>query len=123
MIRKNLFSILISLVIFWLSMASFDNIDQVKMVNIPYLDKIVHFGMYFTLMSSIIYENRKILVSGRKLFFASLFPFCYGIFIELLQSLTVSRSASFFDAVADTAGIIVSVTLWYSLKPFFAGPK
>lgn len=123
MIRKNLFSIMISIAIFWLSMASFDNIDQVKMVNIPYMDKIVHFGMYFALMTSVLYENRKNLVSGKKIFMAALFPLSYGVLIELLQSLTESRSASFFDAVADFAGIIVSVSLWHGIKPFFTRTK
>lgn len=118
MIRKNLLSILIMLAIFWLSMASFDSLDQVQMVNIPYMDKIVHFGMYFTLMTSVLYENRKSLLTGRKIFIAALFPFLYGILIELLQSLTVSRSANFFDAIANTAGIILSILLWTSLKPY-----
>lgn len=123
MIRKNLFSILIALAIFWLSMASFDKIDQVDIVDIPFMDKNVHFGMYFTLMTSILYENRKNIVTWKKIFFAALLPFTYGILIELLQSLTVSRSASFFDAIADTAGIILSVILWKSIKPFPAGIK
>lgn len=123
MIRKNLFSILIALAIFWLSMASFDNLDEVKMVNIPHMDKLVHLGMYFTLMTSILYENRRNLVTWRKIFIAALFPFIYGILIELLQSLTVSRSASLFDAVADLSGIVLSVTLWNSIRPFFAGTK
>lgn len=118
MIRKNLLSILIALAILWLSMANFDSLDQVQMVNIPYLDKIVHFGMYFTLMTSILYENRKSLLTGRKIFIAALFPFMYGILIELLQSFTVSRSANLFDAIADTAGIILSILLWTSLKPY-----
>lgn len=123
MIRKNLFSIMIALAIFWLSMASFDNLDQVKMVKIPFMDKIVHFGMYFTLMISILYENRKSLVTGRKILIAALFPFIYGILIELLQSLTISRSASLFDAIADTAGIALAIILWNSMKPFFAKTK
>ena len=117
MIRKNILTILVSVAIFWLSMTNSNTFENVKLVEIPNSDKMVHVGMYFVLMSSILYENRKKVNNYRSVLTAALFPLSYGILIEILQSLTVSRSASFYDALADAAGIIISVVLWKLIKP------
>ena len=119
MIKKNIFSILLALLIMYLSLISSEKFERVPFLNIPFLDKIVHFGMYFLLMSAIIFVNRKTLESTRRLFIISLIPLLYGIMIEVLQSmLTVNRSGSFYDVVFNTSGIYVSILIWLSIKPF-----
>lgn len=117
MIRKNIFTILVSIAIFWLSMTNSDTFESVRLVDIPNSDKMVHVGMYFVLMSAVLYENRKRVINFRDILTAALFPLSYGILIEILQSLTVSRSASFYDALADAAGIIISIVLWKLIRP------
>jgi VanZ family protein len=118
MIKKNLFSVLTALVIMYLSMANSNTFDKVALIKIPHFDKFVHFGMYFSLMSVMIIENRKTIKSNNKLFIISLIPFFYGIAIEIMQSaLTVTRTGSVYDALADTLGIIVSILLWLLIKP------
>jgi VanZ family protein len=118
MIKKNFFSILVALVIMYLSLTSSHTFDKVSFINIPFLDKIVHFGMYFGLMSVIILENRKTIKSNRQLFIVSLIPLFYGILMEILQAtLTTTRTGSFFDAFFDLAGILVSIALWLWIKP------
>ena len=118
MAKKYLFSILVALIILYLSMASSKTFDKVPYFNIPYFDKFVHFGMYFGLMSVIILENRKTIKSTGYLFLSGLIPLFYGIIIEFLQSaLTITRSGSFYDALADAAGIFVSILLWLWIKP------
>lgn len=112
MIRKNLFTILVSAGIFYLSMASSDTFEPVQLFTIPYFDKIVHFGMYFTLMFTILIEHRKNIPGNKQILVAALFPLMYGILIEVLQSFTASRSASFFDALADLGGIVVAIIIW-----------
>ena len=59
MIKKNIFSILVALIIMYLSLTNSHTFDKVPLIKIPNFDKIVHFGMYFRLMSVIILENRK----------------------------------------------------------------
>ena len=99
-------------------MANSHAFDKVPIINIPNIDKIVHFGMYFGLMSVIILENRKAIKSINSLLLVSLIPLFYGILIEIMQSLfTVTRTGNFFDALADLAGILVSALLWLLLKP------
>lgn len=118
MIKKNLFSILTALIILYLSMASSHTFDKVPLIKIPYFDKVVHFGMYFSLMSVIILENRKTIKTTKNLFIFGLIPFFYGIVIEILQSsFTVTRSGNVSDALADTLGIIVSIMLWLLIRP------
>jgi VanZ family protein len=116
MIRKNILSLLTALIIFYLSMANSHTFDKVP-INIPNFDKFVHFGMYFGFMSVLIFENRKAIISTRKLFLISLIPFFYGIIIEFMQSaFTTTRTGSVYDALADAAGILVSGLLWLWIK-------
>ena len=113
MVKKNIFSILTALIIMYLSMANSHTFDKVP-INIPNFDKFVHFGMYFGLMSVIIFENRKALRVHGNLLFLGLIPLFYGIIIEIMQSsLTTTRTGSIFDALADLAGILVSLLLWF----------
>ena len=118
MIRKNKFSILSALIIMYLSLTSSHTFDKVPLINIPNIDKIVHFVMYFGLMSVIILENRTNLKNNLRLFLTGLIPLLYGILMEILQAtVTVTRTASFYDALANSSGILVSILLWIWIKP------
>jgi VanZ family protein len=118
MLRKNLFSILLASIIMYLSLANSHTFDKVSFSNIPNFDKFVHFLMYFSLMSVIIFENRRTLNSLELLFLVSLIPFLYGILMEILQlTLTLSRTGSILDVIANSAGILVSLLLWIWIKP------
>jgi VanZ family protein len=117
MIKKNIFSIITALIILYLSMANSHTFDNVH-INVPYFDKLVHFGMYFGLMSVMILENLKTIKATRILFMLGLIPLSYGIMIEIMQStLTSTRSGSVFDALADAAGIILSILFWLWIRP------
>lgn len=112
MLKKNLFSILISAGILYLSLANASNFNEPAFINIPNFDKIVHFGMYFTLSISIFIENRKSIDSLKKILLVCLIPFGYGILMEILQMFTATRSASIADGIADLAGIIFALSVW-----------
>jgi VanZ family protein len=118
MLKKNILSILVTLIITYLSLTSSHTFDKVPFINIPYLDKIVHFCMYFGLMSVILFENRKTIKSTRQIFLIALIPLFYGILMEILQeTLTTTRSGSVFDAIFNLAGILVSILIWLWIKP------
>jgi len=119
MVKKNKFSILIALIIMYLSLADSHTFDKVSFINIPNFDKIVHFVMYFVLMFVITFENRKTIKGPVNLIFIGLIPFFYGILLEILQSfLTVNRTGSIYDALSDIAGIMVSILFWLWFKAF-----
>ena len=118
MLKKNRFSILVALIILYLSLTNSHTFDEVPEFNIPGFDKIVHFCMYFGLMLMITLENRKSVKCGKHLFLIGLIPLTYGILLEILQAtLTSTRSGSFFDALADYAGILVVVVIFIWIKP------
>jgi VanZ family protein len=118
MIKKNIFSILIALIIMYLSLANAHTFDKAPFIDIPNIDKAVHFCMYFGLMLVILLENKNSIKSIGHLFLLGLIPLSFGILMEILQAtLTVTRSGSFFDALANSAGIFVSILLWLWIKP------
>jgi VanZ family protein len=118
MIKKYKFSILVSLVILYLSLANSHTFDKVPAFNIPYFDKIVHFAMYFGLMLMIIIESRNNIRDVKHLLTISLIPLCFGILIEFMQNtLTSTRSGNFYDAVADLTGILVCAMIFSFIKP------
>lgn len=118
MVKKNIFSILVALLIMYLSLTSSGTFEKVSFFNISFIDKIVHFGMYFVLMSVIIFENRKTFKSIGQIFLIALIPLFYGILMEILQAtFTLSRYLSIYDVIFNSAGILVSLLLWLWIKP------
>jgi VanZ family protein len=119
MIRKNLFSILVALILLFLSLTNAETFKKVQLGSFPNFDKVVHFGMYFVLMSVIIIEHRKSLSNPLNLFLLGLIPLSYGILMEILQlTLTSTRTGDFYDALADAAGVLASALLWLIIKSF-----
>jgi VanZ family protein len=119
-IKKNIFSIIVALIIMYLSLTNANTFDKVPEFDIPYIDKIVHFLMYFGLTSVMILEHHKTVKNFSSLLLLGLFPFLYGILMELLQSnITSDRSGDIFDAVSNTSGIFVSILIWLAVRPLF----
>lgn len=117
MIRKNLFSILVALLLLILSLTNAETFKKVQLGGFPNVDKLIHFGMYFVLMSVIIIEHRKNLSNPLNLFLLALIPLFYGILMEILQlTLTSTRSGDIYDALADAAGVLASALLWLFIK-------
>lgn len=114
MIRKNLFSLTVTLIIIYLSLSPADDFDNVK-INIPHFDKIIHFMMYLSLMVVIIFEHRRDARNYKNILLMAIFPICLGITLEILQILLQNgRSGSIYDELANLAGILVAIMLWYS---------
>ncbi len=72
MIKNNIFSILISLVILYLSLANAKTFEEIGFFDVPYLDKFVHFGLYFLFMSVIILEHRNSFSNTRQIIIVAL---------------------------------------------------
>lgn len=115
MVKKNIFSISVALIIAYLSLAPGDSFKEVTLSN---ADKIVHFLMYLTLMSVIIFENRKMIKDTKQIVYIALVPFSYGVLMEILQFvITSDRGASFFDILSNLSGVIFSALMWLYVKP------
>lgn len=82
--------------------------SQVPSVSIEGLDKLVHFFMFFTLISCYYFEfiaYHEHLPSFLKVF---LLGGCFGLFTELIQGFfTASRAFDWMDLVADSIGVVL----------------
>lgn len=120
MINNNKFSIIISIVILYLSLANAKTFEHAGLFDIPYLDKMVHFGLYFSFMSVIIIEHRNFFDNTRKLLLIALIPFFFGSLVELMQAgFTSTRKADFLDIMFNSAGIAVAVFIWLFIRPYY----
>jgi VanZ family protein len=120
MIKKNKFSILISLVILYLSLASAKTFESAGLFDIPYLDKFVHFGLYFLFMAVIILEHRTLFTNTRQIIVVALIPVLFGGLMELAQAgFTDTRKADILDIMFNTAGTASAVCIWLFYEPYF----
>jgi VanZ family protein len=117
MVKKNIFSILLALVIIFLSFARAETFSGVNVLGIRHIDKFVHASMYFALMAVLLYENRSALKKTINFFLLAFIPFGLGGLIELLQSwLTVTREGDIIDEVFNLLGIIIAGIAWWILQ-------
>ena len=101
----------------YLSLTNGEKFEKASFLHIPFLDKIVHFAMYFIMMSVIIFEHRKTIRKTRDLFLIALIPFSYGVLMEILQStLTMSRTGSYIDVIFNSAGFCIFILLTLFIK-------
>lgn len=75
-------------------------------LDIPNIDKLVHFGMYFLLA---FFFGRALtgatrIPIGRCVIYSLLFSLLYGAFDEYYQSFIPSRDPNFLDWIADSLG-------------------
>jgi len=119
MIKRNKFSILISLVILYLSLANTETFESAGLFDIPYLDKFAHFGLYFFFMAVIILEHRNFFINTRQLILIALIPVFFGGLMELFQSVTPDRKADILDIMFNSAGTATAVCIWLFYKPYY----
>ena len=107
------------LIIIWLSIIlilsslSGNTLNKIPIVKIPYLDKIVHFSMYFILQFLFMNDyffSKKYNNFKRYLFLSFLFTLSYGSLMEILQQYVfIKRSGDFFDFLANASGAITAI--------------
>lgn len=87
-------------------------------LNIPHLDKAVHFGLFFIMALLLCNElEYQTTFNLKKIFLVSVFiVFLYGGLIEILQHYCFNRSGDLFDLLADVAGGAVGCLLYPSAK-------
>jgi len=90
-------------------------------LNIPHVDKVVHFGMFFILAllvcNELEYQTR---LSLRKIYITAVcIAFVYGGIIELLQQYCFNRSGDVADLLADVVGAIAGCLVYPLLKRWY----
>jgi VanZ family protein len=100
-----------AILIFIGSALSGDTLNGVKLINIPGIDKLVHFTWYFFLFLFIAAGTYKWQGKLSVLFAVIILILCiiYGGMLELLQgSVFIKRSEDIFDFIANSAGAIIA---------------
>jgi VanZ family protein len=119
MIWRHKFTLIVTIIILYLSLAGSQTFGQTGFINVPYIDKIGHFGLYFILMAVIILEHQASFKNTRQLLLVALIPICFGTLMEILQMvLTNDRKGEILDAIFNSAGITSAVYIWLILKPY-----
>ncbi|MDL5513882.1 VanZ family protein [Arenibacter sp. M-2] len=123
--KKYFFTILfISWVVFItsLSLFSFED-DSLPSINIPHLDKLVHFSFYFvfTVLGCLSFReiDRKNTPPKKVILKIIFYAVVYGIIIEMLQGVaTVDREPDLLDVLANSLGALFGS---FAVKFIFSG--
>jgi len=103
------------IIVFLLSTMQISNVPKSPLFALPHFDKIVHFTMYFiavTLWQTDYYKTKTELPTNI-VFRILLSTIAYGLLMELIQKYLIqNRSGNFFDALANTAGVLFAFILF-----------
>jgi len=120
-IKKYWLSIIWSIIIIIFCSLPSSNLPRNRMINIPHLDKILHFGIYFILSLLILYETKIKTGKNKKIFILTgLFSFVLGLLIEIEQQYLISsRTGDLYDLLADILGSITGIFFFVFLTRLF----
>ena len=86
--------------------------DSVPSVGIPGIDKIIHFGMFFTLTATFSLEYLWKYKCLPDFIYACLSIIGFAFTTEVMQFFAINRSFDLKDLLADTVGFLVASLLW-----------
>lgn len=127
-IKQYYRSIIIGLLILWLSLSGSKTMVPGRMLNIPYIDKMGHFAMYAFFSAVLLLDSSRWRSIRHFKYIILLIPLFFGALMELMQmTLTTSRKAEIIDLLANiggvTAGILVAHIAQKILEKFgLTGP-
>jgi VanZ family protein len=108
-----------SAIVLILSAMSGEKVNEIGLLQIPYMDKVCHFGMYFTLTFLLLFDFKRL--NNEKyswlqvIFFSLCIAIAYGGTMEILQIIPrLHRSSDFYDFLANSSGAIAAV---FAFKP------
>lgn len=117
-------SILMTLVILFLSFAKLPSMPLDYFPPVILWDKIAHFSMYFILTFLLLFDSRRTNNQAAKkstyLFICLVFPLLLGIITEISQALFFfPRAAEWIDWISNTAGVFVGWGIFTLFKRRF----
>ena len=122
-IRQNLLAIIWSIVIIILCSIPGQKFPDTSFLEIPHLDKVIHFGLYFILATVTIkgfHNQDKVLgLSSSPFLCTVVYSISLGILIEILQHYFIPfRQGDAYDVFANAGGSITGALLiYYKLAP------
>lgn len=97
-----------------LATVSLVRLNNLPNVGVSFADKIFHFLVYsvlaFLWVNTFFFKFKY--KKTKAIIYAALFSIIFGIIIEVLQgSITASRHTDVYDAIANTLGVLIMVTI------------
>lgn len=119
-IRKYYPSILIAILIMWLSLSESGTIKPIKLMDFPNSDKVAHFSIYLFFTFIMLLNSSYWKISGRIKYFIIIIPTLLGLLLEIFQRLlTKTRQADFYDFLANFSGIALAAIFVFILSRLF----
>jgi len=116
-IKQYYKSIIIGLLILWLSLSGSKSLVPGRMLNIPYIDKMGHFAMYAFFSAMLLMDSCRWQTERRFNYLILLIPLLFGALMEIMQmTLTESRKAETIDLVANIGGVTAGILLAHIAK-------
>jgi VanZ family protein len=111
-IKQYYKSILVGLLILWLSLSGSKTLVPGRMLSIPYIDKMGHFAMYGFFSAMLLLDSCRWQTKLRFNYTILLIPVFFGVLMEIMQmTLTTSRKAEILDMLANMAGVTAGIVL------------
>jgi VanZ family protein len=111
-IKQYYKSLIIGLIILWLSLTGSKSMLPGRMLEIPYIDKLGHFAMYSFFSAVLLLDSCRWRIDKRFKYFILFIPLFFGALMEILQmTLTTSRKAELTDMVANICGVFSGILL------------
>ncbi len=112
-ILKYYKSLIITILITILSLLPGSDTPKIHFINIPYLDKYIHFFMYFFLSGIIIFDSKRVGDRNLKFYLIIITAIIiFGITLESIQENYITgRSGEFFDVIANSTGTIIGLII------------
>lgn len=110
-------SIIATLAILYLTLASPSEFKELPVIAIPHVDKLVHSLMFFVLAFVLFFDFRSLSprsdrFSSKFLIICVLFPILFGGVIELMQEAWFfPRSAEWLDWLSDIVGVFFALII------------
>lgn len=120
-IKQYYKSIIIGLLITWLSLSGSKTMIPGRMLDIPYMDKMGHFAMYALFSAILLLDSCRWQLNHSFNYPLLLIPRLFGAIMEIMQmTLTTSRKAETVDLLANIGGILSGLLLAYLTRRVLA---
>ncbi|MFN2314592.1 MAG: VanZ family protein [Bacteroidales bacterium] len=126
-IKQYYKSIIVGLLIVWLSLSGSRSLVPGRMLSIPYIDKMGHFAMYGFFSAMLLLDSCRWQTKLRFNYVILVIPVFFGALMEIMQmTLTTSRKAETIDLLANIGGVIAGIVLAHIarklIEKFRSGP-
>lgn len=111
-IKQYYKSIIVGLLILWLSLSGSKTLVPGRMLSIPYIDKMGHFAMYGFFSAMLLLDSCRWQTKLRFNYLILIIPVFFGALMEIMQmTLTTSRKAEMIDLLANIGGVAGGIVL------------